>query len=268
MIKDGNWVANTVEVSKHRESRAPQRPLRFARGTQRLRRLDCEGRDPIDEEIAQMVHDIRNPLSTMALESRVLQERITAVPPSEMQRALARFEQNLMFVDRMLQDLVDMRSIDAGVLDVCCEHTELTPFIARVIERTVPARDHGRVFLEADIAVTAPIDQRKMDRVIANLLANALKFGPPESGIVVRIEGDHRTAMVSVIDCGAGVSDEEARFIFDKYRRTARARDKPGSGLGLYISKKIVEAHGGQIGVQCTPGKGCRFYFALPSQNS
>jgi signal transduction histidine kinase len=78
--------------------------------------------------------------------------------------------------------------------------------------------------------------------------------------VTVRLEIHRRVARISVIDGGPGLTAEECRAVFERYRRGSR----DGHGLGLYISRRIVEAHGGRIGVASTPGKGCRFYFELP----
>ena len=253
----------------HEEQRAPQPRVRFARGTQRMPTLKARPAGGIEiEHVAQLVHDIRNPLSTMALETRVLQETIEQASREELERTLGRFQERIQFVDRMLQALIELPTLAAAQLDLCREVTEMRGFVEGVIERAAPLRDRMRVFLDAATPVAARIDRLQIERVITNLIGNALKFAPAASGIVVRIEHVDSACIVSVIDPGPGISAEEAEVIFDKYRRGAGAKNKPGLGLGLYISKKIVEAHGGTIGVESSAERGTRFYFVLPVQNS
>jgi signal transduction histidine kinase len=266
-------VRRVVVVGRGHEERVPQLQQRpkLARGTQRLPTLRAQpaARDMQVEQVAQLVHDIRNPLSTMALETRVLQETIDQASREELERTLERFQERIQFVDRMLQTLMDLPALAAAHLDVGMEATELRAFVADVIERAAPLRDRMRIFLDAAIGpVTGRIDRLQIERVITNLIGNALKFAPPASDIVVRIEHEDSACIVSVIDSGPGISGDEAMFIFDKYRRGAGAKNKPGLGLGLYISKRIVEAHGGTIGVEPSDAGGSRFYFVLPVQNS
>jgi len=102
--------------------------------------------------------------------------------------------------------------------------------------------------------------------VVSNLLANALKFAPKASGIVVRLDHGPNAASISVIDSGPGLTPEQMSYIFDKYRRVDNKRE--GSGLGLFISKRIVEAHGGHIGVKAIHGVGSQFFFDLPVTTS
>jgi signal transduction histidine kinase len=120
------------------------------------------------------------------------------------------------------------------------------------------------MFLEGSDSITVVVDDMRIQRVVANLVQNALKYSPASSGIVVRLERDEACARVSVIDAGPGISPAEATYVFDKYKRAKSARAQEGTGLGLYVSRKIVEAHGGRIGVDSVRGAGSRFYFELP----
>jgi signal transduction histidine kinase len=100
----------------------------------------------------------------------------------------------------------------------------------------------------------------RIERVLSNLVANALKHGAP-APVTVRLEVVRRFARISVIDGGPGMTAEHAREMFERYRHGSQSQ---GYGLGLYISRHIVEAHGGRIGVASAPGRGSRFYFELP----
>jgi signal transduction histidine kinase len=112
-------------------------------------------------------------------------------------------------------------------------------------------------------------DELRIERVVANLVQNALKYSPASCPVVVRVDLARDRACVVVRDYGQGLAVEEQGLVFEKYRRATTARDHEGSGLGLYVSKRIVEAHGGEIGVSSQPGKGSSFYFTLPgAQNS
>jgi PAS domain S-box-containing protein len=217
------------------------------------------------DDVAQIVHDLKNPLSTIALEACLLDSKIACGTPSGARDAVARITHNVEFLDRMVNDLLDLCSLDAGRLELSRRPTELRLLLEQVIARVVPTRDRARVFLHATEPVTTSIDALRIERVIANLLQNALKYAPKITGIVVRLAVENGTIRVSVSDVGPGMTIIESGFVFDKFRRASSAAGHEGSGLGLYVSKKIIEAHGGRIDVTSARGTGSQFYFELPA---
>jgi two-component system phosphate regulon sensor histidine kinase PhoR len=238
-----------------------EQQLRFARGTgehERIARSDAEPTAEFSEELEQIVHDLKGPLQAIALETFLLDEKIAP----ELRAAVTRISRNAFFLDRILQDLADACSIDAGRFEVRKKRTELRALIERATDRLVPARDRARVSLQAPRAVTVSIDELRIERVFANLLQNALKYAPRSSRIAIRLDVSERVR-VSVFDAGPGISIAETPHVFDKYRRGKSASGQ-GSGLGLYISKQIVEAHGGTIGATSIEGAGSVFFFVLP----
>jgi signal transduction histidine kinase len=183
---------------------------------------------------------------------------------AEVRAALARISRNVFYADRMVQDLLDCCAIASGHLELRRTPTELRGLLAQVVDRVVSTRDSGRVWIEASSPLTVSVDALRIERVVANLIANALKYAPRPSLIGVRLEVRDGCARVSVIDDGPGLTVAESEWVFERYRRTPSSAAHEGSGLGLYISKRIVEAHGGRIGVDSVEGAGSRFYFELP----
>jgi signal transduction histidine kinase len=215
-------------------------------------------------DVAQIVHDLKNPLATMALETCLLDEKLARGDNGGARSAVARITRNIEFVDRMVEDLLDSCSIDAGQFEIHRQPTELRAIIERVVERTVAGRDRDRVAVEAPHPIVLAIDDLRIERVVANLLGNALKYAP-RGPITVRLERVESSARLSVSDSGPGMTPPEMAYVFDKYRRAAAAHGLTGNGLGLYVSKKIVETHGGRIGVDSVGGGGSRFFFELPT---
>jgi len=211
------------------------------------------------DDLAQIVHDLKDPLTTIALECRLLDTELD--DGAKVRRALDRILRNVQYLDRMVQDLLDMTALDAGSFEIHRTPTDLSTLLEDVVERMGA---HGRVFLDARERVTMPIDDLRIERVVANFLQNAIKYSPACTGIVVRLEPLATGARVSVLDGGPGLSPEEAAIVFERYRRASTSAAHAGCGLGLYVSKQIVAAHGGRIGVDSTRGVGSRFYFELP----
>lgn len=253
----------SVEVVDDRREVVPM----LARGTQELDPRAVREGIAMDVEVgigtaelAEIVHDLKAPLATIALEVTLLDHR-AASGPLDARPALARILQNVDFLDRMVHDLLDGWSSDPRQGPRVS--TDLRALLDAVIARSVFTRDRPRVRLDAPTTAWVQVDELRIQRVVANLVSNALKYSPNRSTIIVRLDTYRDHCCVSVIDAGPGITQAEAGFIFDKYRRTQSAQLHDGSGLGLYVSRKIIEDHGGSIGVESTPGVGSRFYFQL-----
>jgi two-component system sensor histidine kinase VicK len=240
---------------------------RFAQGTLELdpRLLHPPAPDvdaeTLQEHLVQIAHDLKAPLATMALEITLLDQRRAAGEDVDPRASLARLMQNVSFLDRMVHDLIDGWSPES--MHAVRRLTDLRALLETVIERSTPASGANRIVFEAPRTVTLELDDLRIQRVVANMLSNALKYSPPRSTVVVRLDVHLDHCCVSVSDAGPGITQAEAGFIFDKYRRTHSSRLYPGSGLGLWVSRKIVEDHGGVMGVDNVPGGGSRFFFEL-----
>ena len=264
-----------------------QRTPVLAMGTQEIESIEPETFDELDngvagtrpgirtethpgvriEDIASISHDLKCPLATIALEVTVIQETLPSQSSNDVRRSLSRIERNIAFIDYMIHDLLDLASIDARRFEIRRASVDLGQLIVDVVERVVATRDRDRIFLDVPSraqALRVMADGSRIERVICNLIQNAIKYAPRTTPIAIRLEEVRGRALVSVTDAGPGIAPDEARNVFKKFNRARTAYSFEGSGLGLYISRKIVEAHGGQIGVESAIGKGSRFHFELP----
>lgn len=223
---------------------------------------------PRGDELAQIVHDLKNPLASIALEADMLEARGAHCGSFDAQRALARIRRNVQFLDRLIFDLMDACKLSNGSLALCRVPCELGRLVENVIERSVPGADRHRVFVDTLEPIEVLADEHRIERVVMNLLDNALKYTPSSGGIVVRMSRDERYAQLSISDAGPGLTSAEVGLVFEPYRRVSSAAGRSGTGLGLFVSKQIVEAHGGSIGVESVRGLGARFFFALPLRHS
>jgi signal transduction histidine kinase len=249
--------------------------IRLASGTREVDRLSVDvDVDVVDTEattldtssqplleIVQIVHDFKNPLATIALEMCILEDRLLQ---AELRGAVTRVAQNVAYLDRMVQDLLDAGSMQVDRFTLHRHRIELRALIEQVIERSTATRDRPRVCLDAPAPVFLAVDELRIERVISNLLANALKYSPSSTDVLIRLEVRQPVVRVSVIDAGPGIPADETRQLFGRYQRAATANGTEGNGLGLYVSKRIIEAHGGHIGVDSRHGAGSCFFFELP----
>jgi signal transduction histidine kinase len=218
-----------------------------------------------DDHLVELVHDFKTPLATISLEMSVLQETVAINASPAVRAAIARIARNVAYIDRLVHDLLDSSSVEAGELSLQRSPTELCSLLRLVIERSVPSRDRTRIYIDAPGRVVLPVDALRIERVVANMLSNALKYGPTTGGIIVKLEQLAGSVRISVIDGGPAVDAGVRGMIFNRYMRTPDARTHEGSGLGLYVARKIIEAHGGTIGVDHLTHVGSRFFFELPA---
>lgn len=236
-------------------------PPHLAKGTRDVTEQARRTR-AIDDDIASVAHDVKTPLSIIMLEANVLEQRLGRALTPQMRHGLERILTNAAYIDRMVSDLLDLGCHDAGRLEIRIERVELGQLIEQALERAVSTVDRSRITVELRQRATVIADPVRIERVLSNLLANAFKHGARRAPVTVRLEVARHVARVSVIDSGPGLAAEQARELFERYRRGKARND--GYGLGLYISRRIVEAHGGRIGVESRLGAGARFYFELP----
>jgi signal transduction histidine kinase len=214
-------------------------------------------------ELAQVVHDFKGPLSVVVLETQVLQRLLDDGAHDDMVSATRCMLLNLDFIDRMVHDLIDSCAIDAGRFELHRAHADVRTLLENVMTR-MTARDRGRIILDAPTTMTLDLDGLRIERVIANLLQNALKYSADATRVVLKLDTSPELVRISVIDTGPGIAREHLVHLFEEYRRATTVDPHEGSGLGLYVSKRIVEAHGGKIGVDSSRGIGSKFYFELP----
>ena len=219
-----------------------------------------------DEVLGVVSHDLRNPLSAIAMCSRVLID--TPPADAEARRELAKtIHESTVWMSRMIQDLLDVSAIEAGVLSVVCVTQEIGPVLSRAAELfTGTAADRG-VSVTLDVAASIPpvhADAERLVQAVANLIGNAVKFTPAGGLVAVTACRQGDDVEIVVKDTGRGISDHDLPHIFDRYWHSRGAA--AGTGLGLAIAKGIIEAHGGHVHVTSALGAGSRFCILLPHE--
>jgi signal transduction histidine kinase len=205
-------------------------------------------------------HDLRNPLQIVLLQTQRLM-RAAAVEPGR--RPASAILAAARRMERMLRDLSDSARSESGTLELAQAPIPLRPFVVEMLERSEGALDAGRI--ENAISDSLPpvfADPDRLDRILANLLGNALKY--TRDRVLLRAEREGAEVRIAVADRGPGIAPGDLPRIFDRYYRGQR-HEGEGLGLGLYIVRKLVEAHGGRIWVDSRPGEGSTFNFTIPA---
>ncbi len=219
-----------------------------------------------DEVLGVVSHDLRNPISAIAMCARVLE---TNPPADDAKRRalLATIRESTDSVNHMIEDLLDVANIERGRLSLELHDEEPAQLVLRAMHMfDVEAKEHG-IELDIRLATNLPLitaDGSRIVQVLGNLLRNAVKFTPKDGRIAIGAEGQDGSVVFAVSDTGRGISDENQRRIFDRYWQSSNGARARGSGLGLSIAQGIVEAHGGRIWVESTLGKGSMFAFTIP----
>ena len=220
-----------------------------------------------DEVLSVVSHDLRNPISAIAMCARALDE----APPSDeaaRKELLVTIRESTQWINRLIQDLLDVAVIESGKLSLQVREQEPAPLVLQARHMfEVEAADHD-IRLDARIATNLPLlsaDGARIVQALGNLLRNAIKFTPNGGNITVGVDARDARVQFWVSDSGPGIPVENQARLFDRYWQSSNGARVRGTGLGLSITKGIVDAHGGEIWVRSTPGEGSTFTFAIPA---
>jgi two-component system sensor histidine kinase VicK len=218
--------------------------------------------------LAMLTHDIRSPLGVILGYTDLLLEAVQEEDFAEEKDLLLRLKNNVLTVHSLLANYLDLSRIEAGQLALFPAPVAINDLLRRVSQQYEAETQHKFLTFTLELQAEIPLvqgDPLALERIFANLLLNAFKFTPEGGQVTVRsaLHNDEEVVVV-VADSGPGIAPEEIPLIFEKYRRSERAQFQVGTGLGLFIVKTLVEAQGGRIEVQSTPGQGARFFVFLP----
>jgi len=215
--------------------------------------------------ISLISHDLRSPLASVMGHAQLLKMAVEAagMGAREMQNVES-IVASVRRMDAMIQDLVDSVRWETGQLILEKRPTGLKGLVSGLLERQGPVEGWERIAIEVSEDLPAvEADPERLERVLINLLANSLRYSPTESPVLVRAERAGREIVISVSDSGSGIAQDDLPHIFDRFYIVKAGRKPGGVGLGLYITKLLVEAHGGRIWVESELGKGSTFHFTL-----
>jgi signal transduction histidine kinase len=222
--------------------------------------------------VTDVAHELRTPLTNIRGYLEALQDGV--VEPEK--HIIDSLHGEAMLLNRLVDDLQELSLAEAGHLKLERQPVALADVVDRAVEAVRPRAETEGITLQVDLPedLLVDVDPQRIGQVLRNLLENALTHTPPGGEIAVAAHdacpepgrGNDQWVEVSVWDTGSGIAAEDLPYVFDRFYRADKSRSRAtgGAGLGLAIARQLVEAHGGRIWVESTPGEGSKFWFTLP----
>ena len=226
-----------------------------------------------EEFLALTTHDLRSPLTVISgVISFFTSGRLGELTP-EQKNMVAMMERNAQSLIELVNDLLDASQLESGTMRLELASIDLRGLFDELRETMEPLAREKSLKVEEDLPADIPpveADRAKLRRILVNLVSNAIKFTSRGGRVTMRARREDGSVRVSVSDTGVGIAPEDVKRLFDKYEqaRSRATRGEKGTGLGLYITKQLVELHGGEIKVDSEVGKGSTFSFTIPAEDT
>lgn len=233
----------------------------------RLHEQVVAGSQARDDMVGIVSHDLRNPVNAVKMLTGVMLDRLRreSLPP-EMIEHTSLIRQAAQQMDELIRDLLDVTRVEAGRLKVDLQPENTEELLSDALRTLVPVAAEKSLVLRLKAPDDMPYvmaDRERIGQALSNLVGNAIKFSPSGSEISVRVTVLEPEVLFAVTDHGKGMTPEQLSRAFDRFWQSSRT-DRQGAGLGLAIAKGIIDAHGGRIWAESSPGAGSTFYFTLP----
>jgi PAS domain S-box-containing protein len=253
-------IARDITEKKHLEHEREELLERVGEANRRL----AEAVAARDELIAVAAHELRNPLNVFLLTMQLLY-RLSETPTrfAQTRGLIEKTRKQLGRMSQLVDRLLDVTRIRAGTFELYREKFELGGLLNEVVGRFKSEDAAIAIALKLDAVIEGEWDRIRIDQAVTNLISNAAKYGMQKPiEVSARVDGDEMA--ITVRDQGPGISAEDQQRIFDRFERLAEPLGNRGLGLGLWITRQIVQAHGGTILVESELGKGATFVMKLP----
>ncbi|OGO41533.1 MAG: hypothetical protein A2137_06185 [Chloroflexi bacterium RBG_16_58_8] len=222
--------------------------------------------------IDTLAHELKTPLTSIIAAAGLLAEELETAADRSTQKLIQTIIQNSSTLEKRLAELLDTVKTGSGKIQLQVEPVDMKSLILGTCMQVGPLAQGKGQQLTTDLPASLPLvhgDGPRLEQVMLNLMTNAIKFTPEGGRISVKVREQDSGLVVAVQDNGIGIAREEQGRLFKPYSRLSADRQRhPGLGLGLALSKQVVELHGGRIWVESEPGKGSTFSFSIPRRTS
>jgi signal transduction histidine kinase len=221
-----------------------------------------------DDFISMASHELRTPLTAVKMQTQLVRKRLAKQSHHEAATALARVEEPVKQLERLIGELLDVSKIQAGSLEYLQETVDLDELLREVADTMQQTRPSHTIVVRGAAQTSLIGDPDRLGQVFTNLLSNAIKYSPDARTVETDLSTSEDAVTIRVHDHGIGIPREQRDKIFERFYRAdvPRQRAIPGLGMGLYIVAEIVKHHGGAITVDSDVGKGSTFTVTLPKK--
>lgn len=263
MLEEG--INGTFEESSYDESemsRLEAKWYRYLTSSKLAYQRTKEEQERIKEMVSDISHQTKTPLANILLYTELLQEQDL---DETSKKLVAEIRQQSEKLDFLIQSLVKTSRLEAGIIQLDQMQKELGPMVEAALGQIRPKAMDKKIGLRYEKTdCTAKYDPKWTQEAVLNLLDNAVKYSPEESEIRVSMKEFEMFSCIVITDQGIGISEEEMPLIFGRFYRGAEVRQQSGVGIGLYLTRQIIEGQGGYVKVQSEKGKGSTFEVFLP----
>jgi signal transduction histidine kinase len=219
-----------------------------------------------DEFVSMTSHELKTPVTSLKGFTNILQRRLTRQGDHQGLHYLSRIDAQLNKLTKLIIDLLDISRLQTGVLAFEKEWFSLDSLIEEIVENVQAATTTHAIAVEGSTGAQILGDKDRLGQVFINLLTNAVKYSPRADKVLVRLSREGNQALVSVQDFGIGIDEAYHQKIFERFYQVSDPEERtyPGLGIGLYLSKEILDRHAGSITVTSRKGAGSTFVVALP----
>ncbi|MFY0577867.1 sensor histidine kinase [Cystobacter fuscus] len=220
-----------------------------------------------DDFLSVASHELKTPLAALRLQLEALERMLPGELRTLVSERIFAVRRQVQRLAGLIETMLDVSLVAAGRLRLKLEPVDLAVLVADGVAqmREELARQECTLSLESEASLPGQLDATRLGQLLRNLLSNAARYGAGKP-VLVRLRREGRHARLDVVDHGMGVKPEHQERIFNRFERAVSARHFGGLGLGLWVSRQVVEAHGGSISVTDTPGGGATFTVKLPLQ--
>ena len=249
------------------ESKVKERTKELARANEELKRLDKMKSD----FVSAVSHELRTPLTSIKGYASILMGEKLGKVTSEQKERLGKIDKHSTNLASLVSDLLDISRIESGKIGMEIRPLSVKELIGDIMDIITPQAESKGINLRTELGPSVTqirADRSQIERVFINILSNAIKFTPSNGKVTIRMNATDDHIRTDIIDTGIGIAKEDLSMVFDEFYRADNPinRAQRGSGLGLSLVKKIVEAHKGEIWATSEPNKGTTFSFTLPKK--
>lgn len=243
--KDGNilkWVSASTDIDERKKSESRK-----------------------DEFMGIASHELKTPLTSVKAYMQLIQKEIENKEDDKLAQYVEKATNNIDKLSQIISDLLDVSRIQSGMLKLSVSRFDFDELLDEVTEGMQYTSYNHEIFVKEKSRAFVIADRTRLEQVMINFLSNAIKYSPNGGEIIVRADVSEGKLHFSVQDFGIGISDENMKYVFDKYFRVqAPVEEYSGVGIGLFISNEIISRHNGEVWVESKEGEGSTFHFKIP----